>query len=68
MRYAQRNNSGEQRRIFSGIDGKVWHICPHCGWHNAKVTPGAKGVYIKCKKCGKEIELRYAVGEIDVMS
>lgn len=37
-----------------------WYKCPYCGqklllYDN---TAKSKGIYIKCKKCGKEIEIK----------
>ncbi|CUN17318.1 Uncharacterised protein [Blautia hydrogenotrophica] len=39
---------------------KKWYFCPDCGqklliYHNAATC---SGVYVKCKKCGKTVEIR----------
>lgn len=38
---------------------KNWYVCPYCGKHLLKHTDKAEshGVYIKCKRCGREIEI-----------
>ncbi len=37
-----------------------WYCCPHCGKKLLKHTreASARGFYIKCRRCGKEIEVR----------
>lgn len=43
---------------------KKWYCCPECGQKILKKGDGAKSeeIYIKCKKCGKEIEIK--IGEM----
>lgn len=36
----------------------IWFHCPVCGQKLCKVAPGAKGVYLKCKKCRNEVEVK----------
>jgi len=39
---------------------KEWFKCPYCG-KNAVLhdnTAKCRGVYMRCKKCGKEIEIK----------
>lgn len=39
---------------------KKWFMCPYCGKKIVKYEEDAssKGVFLLCKKCGKEIEIR----------
>jgi transcription elongation factor Elf1 len=39
---------------------KKWYICPYCSKKIIKYKEGAnsKGVFLLCKKCGKEIEIK----------
>lgn len=39
---------------------KQWYICPVCGYKLLKTKKGfySRGVFIKCKKCQKEIEIK----------
>jgi len=41
---------------------KDWYICPHCGKKILLYELGAKSekVYIKCKNCKREIEIKLA--------
>lgn len=39
---------------------KIWFLCPHCGkrlllYDNTAVC---RGVYVKCKTCGRVVEVR----------
>ena len=39
---------------------RKWYRCPYCG-KNAVIyddTAGCRGVYHKCKKCGREFEIK----------
>lgn len=36
-----------------------WYRCPICGQKLCQVAPGAKGVYLKCKKCHNVVEITY---------
>lgn len=38
---------------------KVWFSCPICGTRQLKIDKSKhiEGVYIKCRKCGNEIEV-----------
>lgn len=36
-----------------------WYFCPICGQKLCQVAPGAKGVYLKCKKCRNIVEIKY---------
>jgi hypothetical protein len=38
-----------------------WYCCPYCGKKLFKVAenPHAQNCYIKCKGCGKEVELNF---------
>lgn len=37
-----------------------WYLCPYCGQKILKYDKEAKSkkIYIKCKKCSKEIEIK----------
>ena len=39
---------------------KKWYICPYCKKKMIKYEKDAnsKGVFLLCKKCGKEIEIK----------
>lgn len=39
---------------------KTWYICPHCGKRILLYGSGAKSaeLYIKCKNCKREIEIK----------
>lgn len=43
-----------------GLLPKQWYVCPYCQKKLVLYEPNAlcKSVYIKCKKCGKEIEIK----------
>mgnify|MGYP001778110817 CR=1 FL=1 len=42
------------------LDNKKWFLCPYCNKKLVKYEKDAisKGVFLLCKKCGKEIEIR----------
>lgn len=42
------------------LEEKRWHCCPLCGQKLLKIKKGAScsGVYIKCKCCKKEVEIK----------
>ncbi len=37
-----------------------WYFCPHCGRKLIKYTVGtiADRVYLKCRQCGRNVEIR----------
>ena len=39
---------------------KKWFLCPYCNKRIVKYNKGAysRGVFLLCKKCGREIEIR----------
>lgn len=39
---------------------RSWYDCPKCGQHLLIYDDTAKcnGIYVKCKKCGKEVEIK----------
>lgn len=39
---------------------KKWYLCPQCKKKLIKYNEGAisKGVFLLCKKCGKEVEIK----------
>lgn len=42
------------------MEDKKWYTCPHCGKKILLYGPLARSekVYIKCKNCKKEIEIK----------
>ncbi|WHH60402.1 hypothetical protein [Petroclostridium sp. X23] len=38
---------------------KQWFYCPHDGTKLCQVTPEAKGVFVYCKRCRRQIEAKY---------
>lgn len=38
--------------------GLEWFFCPICGQKLCKIAPNAQGVFIKCKKCKNEVEVK----------
>lgn len=43
---------------------REWFICPHCHAHLMIYdnTAESSGVFLKCKKCGKEVEIKINKG------
>ncbi|HWQ74507.1 MAG TPA: hypothetical protein VN441_04265 [Syntrophomonas sp.] len=41
---------------------KQWFHCPVCGQKLCQCTEKAQGVYIKCKKCKQEVEVKIKKG------
>lgn len=41
-------------------DRTNWYLCPNCGKKIIKYNRDAisKGVFLMCKKCGKEVEIK----------
>lgn len=41
-------------------NGIKWYFCPHCGRKLIKYSSGATAerLYLKCRQCGKEVEIR----------
>nr|DAP56400.1 MAG TPA: hypothetical protein [Caudoviricetes sp.] len=39
---------------------RQWYSCPHCGAHLLIYdnTAYSSGVFLKCKKCGSEVEIK----------
>ena len=39
---------------------RKWYVCPYCGKHLVVYNDIAvcKGVYIRCKECRKEVEIK----------
>lgn len=53
-------NSDNIKAALSIPVKREWYDCDECGQHLLIVDDTAKcsGVYIKCKRCGKENEIR----------
>jgi transcription elongation factor Elf1 len=37
---------------------KRWFLCPACNKKLCKCTNNAQGVYIECKRCKREVEIK----------
>lgn len=35
-----------------------WFHCPVCGQKLCRCTENAQGAFLKCKKCGNEVEVK----------
>lgn len=50
-------------------DGRQWFSCPLCGQKICQFSKGAKAyeLYIKCKKCHNEVEVKINARSMDII-